>query len=738
MPGLEHGGRGEVTPAVCIDYAALARQADDVRGDPYTAGMLATPVGSIDEVFRGEGLQPKVTAEAVQAHEVPAALQQSRIAGRFWHRARPDFHVSPEVEAVVGYVRQTQPIPDKPAAKIGAYLAFLSDKAYVNDGIITGEPSSLMRQVEAFVIKTEEVPEAYFEHRRQRNREQGYGDAPISHAARAEAINIIQSDQRQGLREWAEYISSRDSPFPNWFKRYTFNAVTHMGAQHADTSRPGFRKRSADTVAPFPALHRGALARVYDWMSRSAKGEAVTIPEADATAPAAMTIKNALGNGDFATLYGCALQLNERGAITTEQRQQTAGGWKMYAQGSDPDALYNDLQGFGLDWCNATGRSTSAHYINNGDFHVYYTADTDGQCRVPRVAVRMQDGVVGEVRGIETQQELEAPMLPVVIERMQGLPGGEMYMRRAQDMKMLTAIEKRVARDAQAPLTDEELCFLYEIDRQIEGFGYRRDPRIGDIRHTRAGYDMPALKRILKEAINEQLPGAYEGYGSMVMNIAKACGDWRSVEPTMPISGVQELFAAKQQAWQADGVYDYVAEQRLRYGTRYDLVVMPEISLDSEELMVLVEQLGERITGGRVADPHPLFTQHRYTAAQLSGRGDGPIRFLLAAQEPDKDVGSEPQYIGQMMVEALQKRYPTIGLRIPSVLEAVARWHILYARNETEPPLPYQYATSHIDLPPLETGDNAAGVPQTGLFGGGPWLTGTSPTYVGYARFALG
>ncbi len=50
-------------------------------------------------------------------------------------------------------------------------------------------------------------------------------------------------------------------------------------------------------------------------------------------------------------------------------------------------------------------------------------------------------------------------------------------------MKLLTLIDKKVNNNID--LTVEELKFLYEIDDQIIGFGFKKDPRIEEIKRKR-------------------------------------------------------------------------------------------------------------------------------------------------------------------------------------------------------------------------------------------------------------
>jgi hypothetical protein len=61
------------------------------------------------------------------------------------------------------------------------------------------------------------------------------------------------------------------------------------------------------------------------------------------------------------------------------------------------------------------------------------------------------------------------------------LPGGEEYIQRAADMKHLTTIDTLLSKDPNAELSTEDVAFLYELNRTIEGFGYDDDPRIQEL-----------------------------------------------------------------------------------------------------------------------------------------------------------------------------------------------------------------------------------------------------------------
>lgn len=63
--------------------------------------------------------------------------------------------------------------------------------------------------------------------------------------------------------------------------------------------------------------------------------------------------------------------------------------------------------------------------------------------------------------------------------------GGEarIYRKKSNDMRTLTALEKK--REQEGFFTKDDLLFLYEVNASIEGFGYEKDPRIGELRRDR-------------------------------------------------------------------------------------------------------------------------------------------------------------------------------------------------------------------------------------------------------------
>ena len=95
----------------------------------------------------------------------------------------------------------------------------------------------------------------------------------------------------------------------------------------------------------------------------------------------------------------------------------------------------------------------------------------------------MQGNQIGEVRGIAPEQNLDPYIGEIVRKKLSEFPDGAAYEKKNNDMKILTLIENKTKQNQ--PLNKGELIFLYEIDSQIEGFGYQRDPRIKEIRDLR-------------------------------------------------------------------------------------------------------------------------------------------------------------------------------------------------------------------------------------------------------------
>lgn len=597
---------------------------------------------------------------------------------QFLHQRDPNFQKSAEVSAVVDFLNQNaERIPNSPAERILAHLGFLANREYVNDGILTGDPESIDRQIINHVIKSEDVPEGYFELQRRIAREQGYGDIQITSEMRYQMVEAVQADQRVGLGKWVEYLGGEDGGYPDWFKHYTFGSVTKLGSYDKDKGE--FLKRSRGTTAAYPELNREALAYVYDVLNKSrVQGEQVDGGANDEQ------LQKLLKGANFGKLYVHAVL--EVTPSSPELLEEVRGAWTKFNQTDDPRTarrLAGSLQGHGTGWCTA-GESTASSQLSRGDFYVYFTRDEDGKETVPRVAIRMQDGVVAEVRGINASQELELSMADTTAEQLQGLPGGEEYIAKAEDMKRLTAIDKKITANAEVELTSEELSFLYELDHQIQGFGYDADPRINEIRTKRGERDKPELSKLLPESIRAQMRTSFAAYKTVAQQLGGA--EQSRVTNSAEVGAAQQeferLFAQKDKQWQADGVYEEIVERLVADGVRFNLLATPDIEASEAQIVALAEAFGkDQPYSTSVYDE--MYRKNRFTAHGLSGNTDtSPIKFSLIEANLDPRLASKTAAQQREILAQLQVDGPNLNVHIPSLLDAVTNWYALRALGD--------------------------------------------------------
>ena len=700
-----------------------------------------------------------------------------------------------EVNHVVSYLRQGgASIPDKAGDRTAAYLGFMADT--VKDGILTGEPGSVERQIEAHVIKTEDVPESHFELQRRIAREQGHGDIEITPDMRSQLIEAAQADQRGSLEKWVEYLGGEDGSYPDWFKRYTWDSVTKLGTY--DKEKAKFNKRDDSTVAPYPEINREALAYTYDTLKKfHVIGEVVEDTQ----------LKQILKEGSFGRLYAHAI--TEVTPDDPELLNSIEGSWTKFNQTDDPRTarrLSGSLQGHGTGWCTA-GESTAEAQLYEGDFYVYYTKDEDGKETIPRVAIRMQQGEVAEVRGVLPSQELEPMMADIASEQLQELPGGEKYIQRAADMKQLTSLEHKINNDPGAKLSSEELRFVYELDRPIQGFGYEEDPRVKDIQFRLASVEVaeqleaieapPDLVLRMRNTmrVNELfatasnhpgiqfsdadlrfiygLDGPIErmdqdnsGEEAAAINYWHDGGDLERVIQLMPealtdrlktslvayqetakslgIEAVDEArikkeFDAKLETWREQGVYEYILDKLIDKDTQFSLVITPNIVADFDQLSTAATAFGED-------QPQPAFIYddlyRQYSAEELSGQleSDVAVRFSLMPSRTSLELSSATAEEQRSKLTELRQRLPNIKLQVPSVLDAVAYWQTLRANGDklSDRIAYYKTLIRHFDLEPKRF-DGRLYVPRSYVRDvGKPSLSNSGADFLDGARVAVG
>lgn len=410
-----------------------------------------------------------------------------------------NLHNTPEVESAAKRTekRTQEKVPQNPEARIQNYLDRLErlvlDPEKKQKREMFGDemrPRVLSRLREMIMKKyvrpnKEKMAEgaARVEERaaRELGMEARYGEQELEQRG-----EIAVEDLEKSLDNWISYLSDANEPYPTWFRYYAFRSILDLSDY--DKDKEEFTKRSQGSFRLFPEIDRGALAYVQQMIEASKDPEMLerlrSAQKSTGTPEDQLITKDKATNFarlSFAKQY--AEGIKESGEITPEMREETKGKWVKYQKGTDATALWASLQNKGTAWC-TKGFATAETQLKGGDFYVYYTGDKQGKPTIPRIAIRMQSDSIGEVRGVaDSDQNLEGNMAQIAADKMKDLPGSERYRKASADMKRLTGVERKTKNGQE--LAKDDLMFLYEIDSPIQGFGYKKDPRIKELRDRR-------------------------------------------------------------------------------------------------------------------------------------------------------------------------------------------------------------------------------------------------------------
>ena len=336
---------------------------------------------------------------------------------------------------------------------------------------VNGEKLLKSFYYDLYVIKPENIPDAYFQNQVRLARERGYGNIELTEEDKRRMTEEVIDDQRKSLDKWIEYFlyDEESKSYEMWEKYWVFQGLQSLGKYDKETGK--FNKRDKTTVYPFPPVEREYIFTTLKLMEDFLKDK-----------KSEENIKQALSTGNFKLLYEYVIK--QSFLKGEHQSNSTDGKWIKYEQGSDYNILRDSLQGYYTGWCTAAGENFAKDQLAGGDFYVYYSLDKNGEAKVPRIAIRM-DGKdkIGEIRGIADNQNMEPEMMSILEEKLKEFPDKDKYLKKEHDMKLLTLIDKKVNNNIE--LNVDELKFLYEIDSKITGFGYRKDPRIEEIKRKR-------------------------------------------------------------------------------------------------------------------------------------------------------------------------------------------------------------------------------------------------------------
>ncbi len=337
---------------------------------------------------------------------------------------------------------------------------------------VNGEKLLKSFYYDLYVIKPENIPESYFQNQIRLARERGYGNIELTEEDKRGMTEEVIDDQKKSLDKWIEYFlyDEESKSYEMWEKYWVFQGLQNLGKYDKETGK--FNKRDKTTVYPFPPVEREYIFTTLKLMEDFLKDKK---SEED--------IKQALSTGNFKLLYEYVIRQNFLKG--EHQSNSTDGKWIKYEQGSDYNILRNSLQGYYTGWCTAAGENFAKDQLAGGDFYVYYTLDKNGEAKVPRIAIRMNGkDKIEEIRGIADNQNMEPEMMSILEEKLKDFPDRGEYLKKEHDMKLLTLIDKKVNNNIELSL--EELKFLYEVNSKIDGFGYKKDPRIEEIKSKRS------------------------------------------------------------------------------------------------------------------------------------------------------------------------------------------------------------------------------------------------------------
>ena len=393
------------------------------------------------------------------------------------HLKNPELQTSPEVQRAVEREEQKtgEKAPNDPAERIEAYMDRL-ENIFLNPDERKRERNLEMfrdKIYDALIIKRENFPDSYFELQKRIAREQGHGDVEISEEMRERMVETAIKDQKASLDSWVEYLTEEDVAYPAWFKFYIWNQVIKLSQFDKELGK--FKSRTDSTVGRFPDINRAALAKILD-VYQKVKEDNKNLKEPE--------IRDTFSK-KFPALYA---EIIAKGlASKIENREETRGEWVRYEKDNPTAAekLYKSVEGKtgAAGWC-VEGKETAQSYNKAGDFYVYYTYDENGNPTQPRLAIQMNGNQIGQIRGLLVHQGVEPTMQEALDGKLSEFgEEADAYRKKSEDMRMLTALEKK--REEDVPFTKNDLILLYEINGTIEGFGYKKDPRIDELRQAR-------------------------------------------------------------------------------------------------------------------------------------------------------------------------------------------------------------------------------------------------------------
>ena len=332
------------------------------------------------------------------------------------------------------------------------------------------------------IIKEENIPESYWKLQlRIITKRWQAGDLPnwelSSDFKKAEFEKIVY-EQKESLNQWIDYFSDSTANYHIWLKYWAFRSI--LGLQSFDKSKSKFTKRNNKTVAHFPELNREALAYVFEFIEKKINWEKLEKPNESVYYK---DFEKIIKKESFAELYSFAVKEANKGNI--DNLKNIKWKWKKYDKWSDHLELVNDIKWKNTWWC-TVWESTAKSQLEKWDFHIYFSEDKNGDNTIPRIAIRMEWNNISEIRGIDDNQNFDPNIWHKLKEKISDFWNEwKKYEKKVDDMELLESIYERfekIENSSELNLETNELEKLYWVNwKNIEGFGYSKDPRLEKI-----------------------------------------------------------------------------------------------------------------------------------------------------------------------------------------------------------------------------------------------------------------
>ena len=216
---------------------------------------------------------------------------------------------------------------------------------------------------------------------------QRWEDMKENPSSRIGLINDIAKTQKESLDKWVDYLPLSEYKLP--FKFLILKAVLNF---NYDLKQSKLFERGKDTIRNFTPFDAGSLAELND------------------------------KNSDYLLLdYSVLMNENSIKILNSQEIVQQSGNGKWIKFNGGKKTKPEDIQKNGTRlmnlvqntyWCT---KSAGTQQLRGGDFYVYVT-ESNGEI-FPRIAVRMNENNVGEVRGNKSSaQDLDEEMLPIAEE----------------------------------------------------------------------------------------------------------------------------------------------------------------------------------------------------------------------------------------------------------------------------------------------------------------------------------